>query len=119
LRRIINEERANPVSGVIVFSDGEQNAGAEPPAAIDAAREAKIPVYTVGLGSDRRPTNVRVSDLVAPTRAYPGDHFTITGYLQAQELAGRIVTVELRSTSAEFPNQPGTLHGTERVTLGG
>ena len=59
--------------GIVVFTDGGQNAGIDPAAAIAAARDAKIPIFTVGIGSDRRPANVRVSDLVAPARAYPGD----------------------------------------------
>ena len=43
-----------------------------------------IPVYPVGLGSDKRPANLRVVDLEAPERVYPGDKFTLTGYVQAQ-----------------------------------
>ena len=90
-------------------------------AAIAAARDAKIPIYTVGIGSDRRPANVRVSDLVAPARAYPGDSFKITGYLQSEGLADRTVTVELLSRAAgeAGKNDEGKLEGTERVTLGG
>ncbi len=75
--------------GIVLFSDGGQNAGIDAQSAILAARDAKIPVFTVGIGSDRRPANVRISDFVAPARAYPGDSFTVTGYLQSQELAGR------------------------------
>ena len=100
LRQLINDERANPVAGIVVFSDGGQNAGIDPSAAIAAAREAKIPIFTVGIGSDRRPANVRVSDLVAPARAYPGDSFNVTGYLQSEGLADRTVTVELLSRAA-------------------
>ena len=62
--------------------------------------EAKIPVFTVGLGSDRQPTNVAVCDLAVPARAYPGDHYTVTGYVQAQGMAGKVVTVQLLSRPA-------------------
>ena len=34
-------------------------------------------------------------------RAYPGDRYTVTGYLQAQGLAGRLVTVQLLSRDAD------------------
>jgi hypothetical protein len=121
LRTLVNDERAMPVSAVVVFSDGGQNAGIDPQAAIDAARDAKIPVFTVGIGSDRRPANVRVSDLVAPARAYPGDSFTITGYLQSEGLADRVVSVELLSRAAGAPDRAdaGSLEAAQRVTLGG
>lgn len=120
LRTLIDDERAAPVSAIVVFSDGGQNAGVDPQAAISAARDADIPVFTVGVGSERRPANVRVSDLVAPARAYPGDSFTITGYLQCEGLADRMVNVELFSRAAGSDGaDAGSLEATRRVTLGG
>ncbi len=120
LRTLITDERTTPVSAIVVFTDGGQNAGVDPSVAIAAARDAKIPIYTVGIGSDRQPANVRVSDLVAPARAYPGDSFKITGYLQSEGLADRTVSVELYSRDASSErNIDGTLEATERVTLGG
>ena len=120
LRHLIEDERATPVAAVVLFSDGGQNAGIDATAAIAAARDAKIPVHTVGIGSDRRPANVRVSDLVAPSRAFPGDSFPITGYLQAEGMADRNVTVELISRAAGNAKlDEGKTEGTERVTLGG
>ena len=41
------------------------------------------------------PANVRVADLLAPPRIFPGDSFSITGYLQSQGLEGEIAQVEL------------------------
>src|ERR1051325_10831480 len=119
LADLINDERSGPVAGIVVFSDGGQNAGIDPSLAIEAAREARIPIYTVGIGSDRRPANVRVSDLVAPSRAYPGDSFTVTGYIQSQELAGRTVSVELSSRPAsEGATEQAKVEGTENIMLG-
>ena len=48
-------------------------------AAVQLARSAGIPIFTVGLGSKQKPTNVRVSDLVndgdidANVQMRPGD----------------------------------------------
>ncbi len=121
LRQLINDERSTPVSGIVLFSDGGQNAGIDPSTAIATARDAKIPIFTVGVGSDRRPANVRVSDLVAPARAYPGDSFKVTGYLQSEGLADRTVTVELTSRAAGEAGRAdqGKVEGSQRVTLGG
>lgn len=119
LKQVITDERSGPLAAVVLFSDGGQNAGIDTNSAIETAREAKVPVYTVGIGSNRRPANVRVSDFLAPSRAYPGDSFIITAYVQAQELAGRSVTVELSSRPAGTPNKndEGKLEGTERIAL--
>ena len=124
LRQLIQDERGTPISGIIVFSDGGQNAGIPPEAAVALAQEAKIPVYTVGLGSDRQPINVAVCDLVAPARAYPGDHYTVTGYLQAQGMAGKAVTVQVLSRPASNLSGSkaaggGEVIASQTVTLGG
>ncbi len=84
LRDLIHEERAAPVAWASsCLSDGGQNAGIDAQSAVLSARDAKVPVFTVGVGSDRRSAGVRVADFVAPARAYPGDSFTVTGYLLA------------------------------------
>ena len=83
VRYLANKERGGPVAGLVVFTDGRRNEGIEHTAAASLARLAEIPIYPVGLGSDQRPANVRVVDLEAPERVYPGDRFTLTGYLQA------------------------------------
>jgi hypothetical protein len=122
LDQLIQEERGTPLSGIVVLSDGGQNAGVPPESAVALAREAKIPVYCVGLGSDQQPTNVTVCDLAAPPRAYPGDHYTVTGYLQAQGLGGQVVTVQMFSrpaTAGGASGKPGAgdLVDTQQVTL--
>lgn len=123
LRQLIYEERNSPVSGIVVFSDGGQNAGPTPEAAITAARDAKIPVYAVGIGSDQRPVNVRISDFVVPARAYPGDNYQVTGYVQSQGLPGRVVTVQLLSREVgpgggDATPGAGKLERSAEVTLG-
>lgn len=120
VRQWIETERGSPISGIVVFSDGQQNAGVDTGAAIAMARETRVPVYAVGLGSLNQPTNVRISDFVAPSRAYPGDHYTATGYLQAQGLPGKSVLVELSSRPADAPaNSEGKLEASQQVRLGG
>jgi hypothetical protein len=124
LRQLISNEASEPVSGVILFSDGGQNAGIGPEAAIEAAREAKVPVFTVGIGSDRLPPNVRVSAFNPPPRAYPGDPYSVSGVLQAWRMAGQVVTVQLLSRKAgtgptAADRGTGDVLETEQVTLGG
>ncbi len=123
LRQVIDEESSSPLSGIVVFSDGGQNAGTTPEAAISLAQQADVPIFTVGLGSTRQPTNVRISDLVVPARAYPGDSYTVTGFVQAQGMAGRSVQVQLFSRpfsakTADSTPAPEVLEGQEQVTLG-
>ena len=71
LRRLIHDERSAPVAGIIVVTDGGQNSGVAPEAAVAAAREAKIPIFPVGVGSDQKPANVRLSDFIVPRPGVP------------------------------------------------
>jgi hypothetical protein len=94
---LVNKERGGPIAGIVIFTDGRNNAGEDLETVIRAVRDSRIPIYPVGMGSNRQIKNVRVVDIEAPTRVFPGDHFTITGYLQASGLEGTSISVELIS----------------------
>jgi hypothetical protein len=100
LAHVIDQEPPGVLAGVIVLSDGANNAGLDPAAAATAVVRSRVPVHTLGIGSDTLPPNVRVADLLAPARVFPGDRFSVTGYVQAQGLAGRTVRVELAEAAA-------------------
>ncbi len=89
LQQLLHQERGTPLAGVVLVSDGGQNAGDDPEGAVKLASEIKVPIFTVGIGSNKKPKNVRVNDLAAPVRAYPGDRYPITGYIQAQGLGDK------------------------------
>ncbi len=93
--RLFDREPAGTLAGVILLSDGGHNAGLDPLAAAAALERAAVRLEPIGLGSDVLPANVRVADVLAPARVFPGDGFAVTAYLQAQGLAGRTVPVEL------------------------
>jgi hypothetical protein len=101
LRFLIDKERGGPIAAILLFTDAGNNAGSDPKVAAVAAGDALIPLYPVGLGSDKRPPNLRVVDLEAPERVYPGDKFSVTGYVQAQNYSGAGLSVELLSSSAD------------------
>jgi len=105
LNQIIEKERGGPIAAVVLFTDGGSNAGSDSKLAAASAADALIPVYPVGLGSDKRPTNLRIVDLEAPERVYPGDKFTLTGYVQAQNYNRGSVTVELFAAAADGTNE--------------
>lgn len=101
LRSIVEKERGGPIAGVVVLTDGGQNAGAECDIAVQLAQEAMLPLFPIGIGSDERPLNLKVVDLEAPQRVFPNDKFTLTGYVQAEGLPGTTVTVQLFSANEQ------------------
>jgi hypothetical protein len=99
LLRVLDHEPPGTLAGVILLSDGANNAGIDPAAATAPLAKAGVAVHALGIGSERLPANVRVADLLVPARVFPGDRFAVTGYLQSQGLAGQTVRVELVDTS--------------------
>jgi hypothetical protein len=110
--------RGAPLAGVIVISDGAQNAGIEPGAAVEAAKAAKVPIHTIGIGSTEVRRNVALRDLLVPTRAFPGDTINVTGYIQASGYAGKLVQVELTRRRADDPSGSGSVIASEDVVAG-
>ncbi len=122
LKELIQNERGLPLSGIVLFSDGGQNAGILPDAAIQSARESKVPIFVVGLGSDKQPKNVLVSDLIVPARAYPGNRYSVTGFIQARHMAGETVDVQILSRPAgtvAAEEGTGKVLDSRQITLGG
>ena len=105
LTHVVDQEPPGTLAGVIVISDGANNAGIDPTAATASLARARVPVHAIGIGSGTLPPNVRVADLLAPARVFPGDRFSVTGYLQPQGFAGRTVRVELAEAAAGGPGR--------------
>lgn len=124
LLETLRREQGESLAGILLLTDGGSNAGVDPIRAAAACADAEVAVHPIGLGSEHLPSNVRVADLLAPARVFPGDRFSVTGYLQAQGLEGQTARVELVLTDetlpAAGPNQvSGTILDTTEVRLAG
>ena len=100
LLNVVRREPDESLAGIILLTDGGNNAGVDPIQAAATIANSPTEVHVIGLGSERLPANVRVADLLAPPRIFPGDSFSITGYLQSQGLEGEIAQVELLEAEA-------------------
>ncbi len=94
LRELLDRERGRPVGGVVVFTDGIRNAGADPRDALGLARDAGIPVHFVGLGTTA-PRDVQVVDLEAPQVSFVQDEVALNARLRTRGLTGEAVRVSL------------------------
>lgn len=92
---ILQRFAGQPLAGVVILSDGGQNAGDDPAVAATAARDREIPIHAVGFGPLQLPPNIAVRDLIAPRRAYPGDRMTIAAEIEAHEVDALKARVEL------------------------
>ncbi len=95
IRGVLADHDPATLAGVVIMTDGQSNGGSDAGAAIASARRSEVSIYPVGLGSSDAPTNIRVVDLDAPRRVYPGDKFAITAVLQGSGSKPMEVDVEL------------------------
>ncbi|MEM8944864.1 MAG: hypothetical protein AAGD11_06735 [Planctomycetota bacterium] len=117
IRDILDEERTGTLAGVIVLSDGGNNSGIEPLEIADQSSDRKLPIYTVGVGSEQPRRNLRIQELSAPSRVYPDDKATVSCLIQNEGFAGRSVEVELFLRDAAIEGSMGDRIASKTVTF--
>jgi hypothetical protein len=118
LKQVVEQQREGPLAGVIVVTDGVQNSGLEPLSLVDNETSDRVPIFAVGVGSNEPRRNLRVQELIAPSRVYPEDKASVTAVIQGEGFAGRTVEVQLAAREAG-ENTSSTVVGTEQITFTG
>ncbi|MGB7346643.1 MAG: VWA domain-containing protein [Pirellulaceae bacterium] len=95
VRSVLGAHDPSTLAGIVLLTDGQANGGSAATASVAQARRSEVALYPVGIGSSDAPVNVRIVDLDAPRRVYPGDKFAISGVLQASGPKGVEVEVQL------------------------
>lgn len=83
------------LSGIVVISDGDSNAGIDPSTAQEVAKGAGARLLTVGVGGTEPPVNLQVASIQAPSDVHVGDPYDFSAFIQGYGLAGKTATVEL------------------------
>jgi uncharacterized membrane protein len=98
-----------PLSGLIVATDGADNAGAAMTATLRALRAAAVPVFTVGYGRAHFDKDVQLSRISAPMRVLKGASLLIDVVVTQNGYAGRTVPI--------FIEDDGRIVGQKDVTF--
>jgi len=82
-------EGNNMLAGVVVITDGRSTNYSETTfqEARRRAEAAKVPVFTVGVGTVLEKKEIRITDLIAPSRTPPDDPFMVRATVQGEGLA--------------------------------
>jgi Ca-activated chloride channel homolog len=101
LHRKGTDDRKRPPAAVILLSDGASTHGRDPLGVARDAARARIPVYTVALGTDSGTIEVERPDGTTATRSVPPD----------RDAMRRIATISgARSFSADAGDQLGSVY---------
>lgn len=110
LDRVRQEMEGLPVSGIVVVTDGADNADEPLAETLLALQAAGLPVHTIGLGSERITPDVEVRRVELPRRALQGTTMIAHVILSHAGLAGRTVRLDVEDG--------GRIVGTRQVDLG-
>lgn len=94
LRGALNANRGRSLAGVLLVTDGANNAGVPPVEAALAAHADGVPLFAYGVGVTQ-PHDVVISSLEGPRIGFVNDRVEYKASLEAGNLAGRNVTVTL------------------------
>jgi len=64
----LQRERAQPLAGIIMISDGGHNFGRSLDSPLETAERLRIPIYPIGVGQTHPPLNYRVGVINLPER---------------------------------------------------
>src|SRR5262249_25671084 len=103
--------------GVVVITDGGNNAGVDPLSAAEAAVTAKVRVIPIGVGSTKKPVMLQLAEIQAPTHVHIGDGFSITAFISGQGMAGQPLNVELLSKTEGDEEAPAVVETREEQLL--
>ncbi|MGQ9917752.1 MAG: glutamine amidotransferase [Bryobacteraceae bacterium] len=125
LRQIAADSSMLPVGAVVLFSDGADNGGNLGPETLEALRRARIPVHTVGFGSEKIQNDLEILDAALPGRVLPGSRMLLTVTLRQSGFRGRTAQLAVRDGDSvlaqkdlKLPEDGGTWRETVALNAG-
>jgi hypothetical protein len=95
LRDVLEAQRGRPTAAVIVLTDGITTEGKSIGETAEYARRKAIPLFLVGLGNDKSPRDLRLSDLLVDEIVFVNDMVNFDVKLTGSGLPAKTATVRL------------------------
>jgi hypothetical protein len=119
ITQLIEEAAGREIAGIVLLSDGQNNAGLSPAEAARAAAEVSAPIFTVPCGSEAPVRDLSVADVFAPDLVSVGDTVHVSATIELQGYAEVPVEVQLTEEGGTAPldSKELTLRSTEPQTV--
>ncbi|MCA9727392.1 MAG: VWA domain-containing protein [Candidatus Eisenbacteria bacterium] len=108
LEEVLTRSASDPVSGVVLVSDGVHTQGRDP---LRVARVAPVPVFTIGVGPERSVSDLEIRRVQTNRRAFAGEPLPLRVVLSSSGLQGKSVLVEVRSGDRVEESRSVTIEG--------
>lgn len=97
LQQALELQRGRPTSAILFISDGINTDGMPLNDAATLFRAANLPVFTIGVGTDKAEPDVQLADVMADSIVFVGDTIQIPFTLRLQELSSQTLKVQVRN----------------------
>ncbi len=111
---IVDDAAGQKISGIVLFSDGQNTGGKSPAEAARSAAQVGAPIFTVPVGSPKRLQDVSIIDLYTSGHVSVGDTVKVSVTLESNGFNGRPVKVELKDGDKVLDTKELVLLGTEQ-----
>jgi hypothetical protein len=114
VRGVLDRKRGQPLAGIVLVTDGGNNAGSPPEEAAEGASRDGVPIFAYGVGITS-PRDIIVSHLSAPEIAFAKDELPVTVQVRGQGLAGETGHLSLKLGDEEVASQDVTFTGADEI----
>ncbi len=97
LNRVMNRYEKKPVAGVVMFSDGNNNAGLPVADVRKSVDERAIPIHALGVGAEKPPPDVAIARAVAPRTSFKDDNLNVSVALHRHGHTNKTINLKLLS----------------------
>ena len=111
LTRAREELAGLPLSGLVVVTDGADNADEPLAELLPQLKAANVPVFTVGVGRETFARDIQLSEIETPRRVLKGTALQVNVVLSQVGYAGDVVALEVQSEGRLISTQDVTLPG--------
>lgn len=115
LQQLVTQMEGLPLGAVVLLSDGGDNTGGVDRSALDALRNHRIPVYTVGFGTEHVDRDIEVEDVVIADRTLAGSRLSAHVKFQQHGFSGRRSTLTVRDGTHVLSSHEITLAPDGRI----
>lgn len=105
-----------PLAGIVLFTDGRDNADPEGRRLLNRVASLGVPVYPVIIGSRERPRDLAVGQVEYPRNVYLEDSGVISAQVRTPGFEGQELTVTLENVDRPDEKQQKTIRAEDRST---
>jgi hypothetical protein len=95
VRALLDLKRGQPLAGILLITDGNNNYGSQPVDAAALAQQDKVPLYIYGVGITS-PHDIIVSQVYCPEVLFAKEEATASVTIRSQSMSGRTAKLNLK-----------------------